>query len=362
MRGSPGSAPTRHRPSSPNWGSTTEPRPASLPRARWFEGRPDGRVQCLLCPHACRIREGGTGTCGVRRAERGAVTLPYYGRISALAVDPIEKKPLYHFHPGERILSAGFVGCSLRCKFCQNWHISQSTDSPTRFVAPDELVDMAREERSFGIAYTYSEPLIHAEYVIDAARAARAAGLANVLVSNGYLNPEPAAAVLELMDAANIDLKSYDADFYRSETGGDLDSVRRFIAEAGRRTHLEVTTLVIPTRTDDDEQIDGIARFVASIDPGIPLHLSCYYPQYRYKIPPTPAATVERLAAVARKHLRFVYLGNIGPSETNTLCPGCGALLVRRLGYAVRVEGLERRGASSACARCGTAVPIALGA
>ena len=322
--------------------------------ARWFQRRDDGKVVCSLCPHRCLIAEGGHGICKVRSNLEGALRLPFYGRLSALAVDPIEKKPLYHFHPGSRILSVGFVGCSFRCKFCQNWHISQSTDVETWPVTPADLVRRAGEAGSSAIAYTYSEPLIHAEYLLDAAKAARAAGLKNVLVSNGYINPEPAEEVLSLMDAANIDLKSFDAEFYRSETGGRLEEVKRFLGLAAGRIHLEVTTLIIPTKNDDPAMLEDLARFIASLGRDIPLHLSCYYPQYRYTIPPTPPALVSKLAQVAERHLRFVYLGNIGNEESNTLCPTCRSVLVRRIGYSVRIEGLR----GNSCRKCGTRVPI----
>jgi pyruvate formate lyase activating enzyme len=325
--------------------------------ALWFDRRPDGRIACLLCPHACVVAPDRHGTCGVRFNRGGVLEIPYYGKISSLAVDPIEKKPLYHFHPGERILSAGFVGCSFHCKFCQNWHISQGVDADTRYISPAELVQMARRERSFAIAYTYSEPLIHAEYVMDAARAARAAGLKNVLVSNGYINEGPAAELLAIIDAANIDLKGWDDAFYRSETGGRLEDVKRFISQAAGKIHLEVTTLVIPGKNDTEEQVDGIGRFIASLDPGIPLHLSAYHPQYEYTIPPTSATTLRGLAAVARRSLRCVYTGNIGPEESDTACPSCGAVLVRRVGYAVKVTGIR----GGACAACGAKSPVVTG-
>jgi pyruvate formate lyase activating enzyme len=283
--------------------------------------------------------------------------IPMYGRISSLAVDPIEKKPLYHFYPGSPILSVGFVGCSFHCKFCQNWHISQGINAETQFMSPGELVEAARKEHSFGIAYTYSEPLVHAEYLLDAMRLAREAGLKNVLVSNGYINPGPADEILGLLDAANIDLKAFNSDFYRIETGGKLEEVKRFITQAAGLIHMEITTLVIPTKNDTDKQIEGIARFVASLDPGIPFHLSAYYPQYRYEIPTTSPATLRKLAEVARRHLQFVYIGNIGPEETNTPCLKCGSILVRRVGYSVHVEGI----AAGACAACGAPSPVVVG-
>jgi pyruvate formate lyase activating enzyme len=322
--------------------------------ARFFQKHTDGRIACSLCPNACLIAEGKHGVCRVRFNREGSLQIPFYGRISALAVDPIEKKPLYHYFPGSRILSAGFVGCSLRCKFCQNWRISQSTDAETRSIGPDELVAIAQQEGSFGIAYTYSEPLIHLEYVLDTAALARKAGLKNVLVSNGYINKDPAEELLGLMDAANIDLKAFDAGFYRTETGGDLEEVKRFIGQAAGKIHLEVTTLVIPTKNDDPAQIEGIARFLASLDRHIPLHLSCYYPQYHYELPATDPETVKTLVQAARQHLSFVYAGNVGLEETNTLCPECGNLLVRRRGYATSVTGVR----NGTCARCGAPSPL----
>ncbi len=329
---------------------------AAAGQALWYATRPDGKAACLLCPHACVIAEGKHGVCGVRFNQGGRLALPFYGRVSSLAVDPIEKKPLYHFHPGARILSAGFVGCSFRCGFCQNWHISQGTDAQTRFMSPADLVQAALTERSFALAYTYSEPLIHAEYLLDAARLARAAGLKNVLVSNGFINPGPADEILAVMDAANIDLKAWDADFYRKETGGKLEDVQRFISQAAGCIHLEVTTLVIPGKNDDPRQIEGIARFIASLDPGIPLHLSAYHPDFNYDVDPTPPQTVRTLAEAARQHLQFVYVGNLGGEQSDTACPHCGGLLVRRRGYAVTVEGIR----DGACAKCGTRSPIVL--
>jgi pyruvate formate lyase activating enzyme len=293
----------------------------------------------------------------VRRNRGGALELPFYGRLSSIAVDPIEKKPLYHYHPGESILSVGFVGCSFRCPFCQNYRISQETDVPTQEMSPEELVALAGREGSFGIAYTYSEPLVHLEYVLECCRLARERRLKNVLVSNGFVNPEPAEELLAVLDAANIDLKSFNPEFYRQVIGGELEEVKRFLARARGRIALEVTTLVIPTRNDGPEEMEEIAGFLASLDPDIPLHLSAYYPQYRYTLPPTEPSALRELARVARRYIRYVYLGNVGPEPSDTLCRECGAALVRRRGYRVDASGLQ----GGSCARCGTPAPIVRG-
>jgi pyruvate formate lyase activating enzyme len=323
-------------------------------QARFFDRREDGKVRCRLCPHRCLIAPERTGICQVRRNQGGELTLPFYARISSIGLDPVEKKPLYHYYPGRQVLSVGFVGCSFRCPFCQNWQISQHTDIPARTLRPEELVELAVKEGSFGIAYTYSEPLIHLEYVLETARLARRRGIRNILVSNGYVNPEPAAELLEVLDAANIDLKAFRPQFYREEIGGKLEEVRRFLRQAAGKIALEVTTLVIPTRNDGVEEIEEAARFLAGLDPGIPYHLSGYYPSYRYRLPPTPTETLEALAEAARRHLKFVYIGNVHHQEINTHCPSCGHLLVRRQGYAVRVEGIE----DGRCRSCGLRVPI----
>jgi pyruvate formate lyase activating enzyme len=322
--------------------------------ARFYEHGEDLQLRCSLCPHNCRIAPGGHGICRVRFNQDGEMRIPFYGKLSSIAVDPIEKKPLYHFFPGRQILSVGFLGCSFRCPFCQNYRISQDTRVPTEEVSPGELVKLAEREGSFGISYTYSEPLVHLEYVLDTARRARAEGLKNVLVSNGYVNPEPAEELIGLIDAANIDLKTFNPDFYRQEIRGDLEEVKRFLGQAKGRLVLEVTTLVIPSKNDGTEEIEAIARFLASLDPDIPYHLSAYYPTYHYTLPPTPPARLRELAGVARRHLRYVYLGNIGAEESNTTCISCGNLLVRRRGYQVEVAGLRE----AKCSRCGTPAPI----
>jgi pyruvate formate lyase activating enzyme len=221
-------------------------------------------------------------------------------------------------------------------------------------MSPSALVDSAKRERSFGIAYTYSEPTIHAEYLIDTATLARGQGLKNVLVSNGYLQEEPAAEVLALMDAANIDLKGFSDSFYRGETGGTLKDVQRFITQAAPVTHLEVTTLVIPGRNDSPAEIEALSAWISSLRKDIPLHLSAYHPEYKYTIPTTSASALQELAVIAGRHLTYVYVGNVSPEVSQTICTGCGAALVKRRGWSVQTTGLR----GSACAKCGVPSPI----
>ncbi|MBN1700106.1 MAG: AmmeMemoRadiSam system radical SAM enzyme [Spirochaetales bacterium] len=322
--------------------------------ARFFEKKDGKKIKCLLCPHRCLIADGKRGICGVRLNRNGDMNLPYYGKLSGIATDPVEKKPLYHFYPGRSILSVGFWGCSFRCPFCQNYSISQKLSESGEYISPRKLVDIASSRGSFGIAYTYSEPLVHSEYVLDTSAIAHRYGLKNVLISNGYVNPGPAEELLEVIDAANIDLKSFQSDFYKKEIGGGLSEVKEFISLAAGRAHIEVTTLVIPTKNDSEEEIGAIASFLASIDKNIPFHLSCYYPTYEYSIPPTSRATIEHLADTARNHLNYVYLGNVGANETNTYCTECHALLIRRAGYRISIVGIEE----GKCSECHASVPI----
>ncbi len=308
----------------------------------------DGDVICTLCAHNCRITTGESGLCMVRTDEAGEPALPYFAHVSALHVDPIEKKPLYHFHPGAELLSVGFLGCNFRCPFCQNYSISQSTRAKTRMLAPDELPGIAAESGALGVAYTYNEPTIHYEYLMAASEAVSEAGLANTLVTNGHLNRRPARELLARMDAVNVDLKSFRADFYEQELGGSLKAVIEFIEIAAELSRVEVTTLLIPGKNDSDEEIESIASFIASLGSGIPLHLSGYYPAYNYVVEATTPAGIERALEIARRHLDHVYRGN-SPGDASTRCASCGATLVARSRYRVDASGLS----GSRCAACG---------
>ena len=332
--------------------------------ALFLEECSGGIIRCNLCPRCCAIPGGALGACGVRGNKNGTGLLPFYGRVTALAVDPIEKKPLYHYRPGSMILSAGFCGCNLRCPFCQNWRISQSADAAVRQMQPGDIVSAALHEDSLAIAYTYSEPLVHIEFLLDCMALAHRHGIANVLVTNGCANGEAAREILALTDAANIDLKCFSAATYTDTLGGTknaLETVLEFIRTAcAMGVHVELTTLVVPGLNDSSEELDACAGFVASLGQ-IPWHLSAYHPDYHWNAPPTDSALLLASARRARGKLSYVYTGNISGGENSTVCPHCGATLVRRRGYQTDVSGLAAPVEGERfyrCARCGEQTPI----
>ena len=272
-------------------------------------------VTCELCFHHCHLEEGQTGFCRARICRNGAVVLLNYGKLTILALDPIEKKPLRRFHPGSLILSVGSFGCNLRCPFCQNHEISMAGEAEiqTVKVSPAQLAAKASELRAhgnIGVAYTYNEPLVSYEYVRDCAELVHEQGMVNVLVTNGTIEEGPWRALLPLIDAANIDLKGFTPAWYR-RLGGDSETVKRSIALAAERCHVEVTTLLIPGENDSAEEIRALAQWLASVSQSIPLHLSRFFPQYKMTDrPPTPVEQVYRLAEAAREYLSYVYTGN----------------------------------------------------
>ncbi|MBR3220826.1 MAG: AmmeMemoRadiSam system radical SAM enzyme [Kiritimatiellae bacterium] len=276
---------------------------------------------CGTCPRRCRLANGAFGFCRARRMERGRVVAANYGRISSLALDPIEKKPIAFFRPGSNVLSVGSFGCNLRCPFCQNDGISQhgGDEVPCRTATPADLADLAArlrdEQGNIGLAYTYNEPLVGWEFVRDCALEVRARGMCNVLVSNGCANEEIVAGLAPLVDAANIDLKGPSQEYY-DWIGGDFNAVCRTVRTLhAAGCHVEVTTLVVPGRNDTDADMEAIAAFVASVSPDMPLHVTRFFPCWRMAgASPTPVATVWRLADVARRRLRRVLVGNC-PAE-----------------------------------------------
>lgn len=274
------------------------------------------RVICGLCPHACALTEGQIGYCRARANQQGTIQPLNYGQVTSLALDPIEKKPLRQFYPGSLILSAGSFGCNLHCPFCQNYTISQQGKKiPCRSMSAEELAGLAgklskKPRGNLGVAFTYNEPLIGWEFLLDTARLLRADGLKVVVVTNGMIEEEPLRALLPWIDAMNIDLKAFSQNFY-DWVGGSLETVKRSIRLAAAACHVEVTTLVIPGKNDSEAEMAAEAQWLATVDPAIPLHISRYFPRYQSDIPATPAVVIERLVAVAGRYLSSVYPGNL---------------------------------------------------
>lgn len=271
-------------------------------------------ISCELCFHHCQLKEGQTGLCRARANRDGRIVPLNYGKLTALALDPIEKKPLRRFHPGSMVLSVGSFGCNLCCPFCQNAQIAAAgAEIPARDCPPEALVRQAlrlRSQGNIGVAYTYNEPLVGYEYVQDCAALVRQAGMHNVLVTNGTIEEGPWQALLPLIDAVNIDLKGFTEDWYRT-LGGDLETVKRSITLAAEHCHVEVTTLIVPGENDSEEEMRALSGWLSSVSPEIPLHVSRFFPRHHMTDrPPTPVETVYRLAQVARERLPYVYTGN----------------------------------------------------
>lgn len=326
---------------------------------RYWQRLDDGRVQCDLCPRACKLRDGQAGACFVRECRGGTVVLASYGRSSGFCVDPIEKKPLSHFLPGTPVLSFGTAGCNLACRFCQNWDISKSRerDRLAAVAGPELIAETALRLGCRSVAFTYNDPVVFMEYAIDVARACRARGLRAVAVTAGYVNPAPREVFFREMDAANIDLKAFSEDFYHRLTGGHLAPVLETLEYVARETSvwLEVTTLLIPGANDSDEELRDLARWVREhLGEEVPLHFTAFHPDWRMRDrPPTPPATLRRARSIGRAEgLRHVYTGNVRDREGQTTwCGGCGQALIVRDGYRVEGWALDEVGR---CVHCGT--------
>jgi pyruvate formate lyase activating enzyme len=336
--------------------------------AMLYERLEDGRVRCRLCAHGCVIAPGRRGLCGVRENRAGTLYSLVYGRLIAQHVDPIEKKPLFHFYPGSAALSIATAGCNLSCTFCQNADISQLPRDAGEGaiagqpVAPEMLVQAARRSGARSIAYTYTEPTVFFEYAHDIARLAQPLGLANVWVTNGFMSSDmlhvacPPGDPL-LMDAANVDLKAFSDRFYHTQCGARLQPVLdNLVALKQRGVWLEVTTLVIPGLNDSDDELGQIAAFIReALGAETPWHVSRFHPTYRLlDRPSTPASTVQRAREIGlRAGLHYVYVGNVpGTGGEDTLCPACGAAVIARRGFAVTRSNLQ----GNACGRCGVAI------
>ena len=332
-----------------------------LYRALYQESRGD-KVRCLLCPHYCLLAEGEMGKCGVIKVKSGVLYTINYDCLAAACIDPIEKKPLYHFYPGTDILSLGTIGCNLSCSFCQNWSLARGTgDLCRQKISPEKVLHMLENSRTEkllqAVAYTYNEPSIWYEFVLDTAKLLHKQGYLNVLVTNGFINPEPLEELLPFVDAMNIDVKGFTDEFYRKYCGGTKNAVLKTVERAALSCHVEVTCLLIPSLNDSMEEQEELAKWLASISPDIVLHYSRYFPSYKTDLPPTPESTLKRSVKIARKYLRYVYPGNIYlPGEADTFCPYCEHLLIKRDGYETKVLGLE----DALCAKCKRPISVAM--
>ena len=339
--------------------SATEAEAISGTPTRYWHALADGRVQCDVCPRACKLGEGQRGLCFVRGRAGDQIVLTTYGRSSGYCVDPIEKKPLNHFLPGSAVLSFGTAGCNLACKFCQNWDISKSREIDTLAdqASPDGVARAAAALGCASVAYTYNDPVIFLEYAIDVAQACRARSIRSVAVTAGYIEPAPRAEFYRHMDAANVDLKAFTEDFYWRLTNSHLQPVLETLEYLKHETAvwLEITNLVIPGANDSEREFEDMTRWIVEhLGPDVPLHFSAFHPDYRMRdVPHTPHATLIKAHRIARKNgLRYVYVGNVADvGRASSYCHECGERLIERRQYALGSWRLTRDGA---CASCGT--------
>ncbi|MBF0154879.1 MAG: AmmeMemoRadiSam system radical SAM enzyme [Magnetococcales bacterium] len=326
---------------------------------RFWQTLPDTRIQCTVCPRSCRLQEGQRGLCFVRARAENQIVMTSHGRSHGFCVDPIEKKPLHHFHPGSAILSFGTAGCNLACKFCQNWPMSRSRtmDRQMAEATPDQLAQAAKRLGCQSLAYTYNDPVVFMEYAMDVAQAGHALGIHSVAVTAGYMQDAAREAFYHHMDAANVDLKAFSERFYHRLCGGSLQPVLETLLYIHRKTQvwLEITTLLIPEENDTDAELEAMTQWVAEhLGPDVPVHFSAFHPSYRLQNrPQTPLHTLTRARHIAQKNgLRYVYTGNLhDPEGGSTRCHTCGQRLIARDGYTLLAWGLTAQGA---CTHCGT--------
>ena len=331
---------------------------------RYWSKQGDGRLQCDLCPRLCRLREGQRGLCFVRAREGDRIVLTTYGRSSGFCIDPIEKKPLYHFLPGTPVLSFGTAGCNLACKFCQNWDISKARDDDRlqATAPPGSIAAAAIRCGCRSVAFTYNDPVIFLEYAVDTAIACREQGIRTVAVTAGYISPDPRAEFFRHVDAVNVDLKAFSNRFYRKLCGGRLEPVLETLEYIAKETAawLEITNLVIPGENDSDREIDRLSAWVADrLGPDVPVHFSAFHPAWKLlDRPRTPRSTLKRARAIARRNgLRYVYTGNVVDLEGSaSYCPACGDVVIGRNGYEPGRWNLSADDRGAACGACGEPV------
>lgn len=330
-----------------------------MKEALWYDTLQDQQVICRLCPHQCRLKSGAAGICRVRHNEAGVLYTRNFGRCSPPAIDPMEKKPLYHFYPGKLILSVGTFGCNFQCSFCQNWELAQGEPDLYQ-IEPENLVELAcryQKDGSIGIAYTYSEPVVWYEFIRETAELARDKGLKNVLITNGFIETEPLAELLPYIDAFNIDVKAFNSQFYRKMVKGDYLPVLRAAEQVYRGgKHVEITTLLIPGLNDQEKELEELTTWLAvELGPEVPIHFSRYSPRYQLDLPATPSDILQKAKAIAAKKLDYVYIGNAPELDSSsTYCPNCKQLVIERTGYGTKILGLE----GDCCIYCGTNLNI----
>ncbi|MDA3812922.1 MAG: AmmeMemoRadiSam system radical SAM enzyme [Candidatus Cloacimonetes bacterium] len=299
-----------------------------MKEALFYRKLDDHKIRCDLCPHNCIISSGNIGICRARKNIDGILYSINYGKTISISIDPMEKKPLYHFHPGKSILSIGPNSCNFSCKFCQNYQSSQ-LEVPTTIITPGKLLDLCKLHLCDFVAFTYTEPTTWFEFMLDSSKLLKENGIKTVMVTNGFINQEPLKELLPYIDAMNIDLKAFDEKFYNNICNGSLQPVLETIKTASKQCHVEITNLIITDENDSEEQINDLVDFVASVNNEIPLHFSRYYPTYKMENPPTSVSTLEMAKQIAEQKLNYVYLGNI-VTERNTYCPNCDHLLICR--------------------------------
>ena len=305
-----------------------------------FYNMDGNHIRCKLCPHNCLLSENKFGACSVRTVKNNVPVAINYGEVTSAHVDPIEKKPLYHFKPGKDILSVGTFGCNMKCSFCQNYEISQNKPA-TEFIEIDKLINLIINiPNNVGIAFTYNEPFMWYEYIYDVAKRIKEydKNISVVLVTNGYVNKEPLEKILPFIDAMNIDLKGFTNRYYNDICKANIQPVLETIKIASKSTHVEITTLMVSDENDSVEEIVEIAKFIADIDKNIPLHLSRYFPTYKMKNPPTIVENIMKAKEEASKYLNYVYVGNIAGVDNNTYCPNCGYNLITRDIYSTQIH------------------------
>ena len=303
-----------------------------------FYEKKDDKCICYLCPHNCVISLDKIGRCRTRKNVNGKLYSLIYGKATSVNLDPIEKKPLYHFYPGSYILSLGTYGCNFKCPFCQNWRISQR-ETDTEDISPDDILELCKSSKgNIGVSYTYNEPFIWYEFVYDCSKIIKKAGFKNVLVTNGFIQEKPLLEILQCIDALNIDIKSYSPEFYKKICSGKLENVLNTAKIAKGYSLVEITNLIIPTLNDKEEDIEKLCRWTfENLGENTPVHFSRYFPNYEYTIHQTPISTLQKAREIAiRCGLKYVYIGNVWEQEYNqTYCPKCKCIVVKRNGYNV---------------------------